>query len=197
MFSPLIDQLILSLKKLPGVGPRSAQRMALHLLERDRTGADMLARALAAAIESVGRCQKCRTLTEQATCAICANKKRNNGILCIVETPADVLAIEQSAIFSGQYFVLLGHLSPIDGIGPKDIGIDMLEQRMQEEDIQELIIATNPTVEGEATSHYISERAKKTGIIVSRIAHGVPVGGELEYIDSGTLAHAINSRQRI
>lgn len=197
MFSPLIDQLIVSLKKLPGVGPRSAQRMALHLLERDREGAAMLSRALAAAVESVDRCQKCRTLTEQPVCFICANEKRNNGILCIVETPADVLAIEQSATFSGRYFVLLGRLSPIDGIGPRDIGIDVLEQRMLEEEIQELIIATNPTVEGEATSHYISEKAKKVGVKVSRIAHGVPVGGELEYIDGGTLAHAINSRREI
>ncbi|WNO11669.1 recombination mediator RecR [Teredinibacter sp. KSP-S5-2] len=197
MFSPLIDQLILSLKRLPGVGPKSAQRMALHLLERDRPGAEQLSKALAAAVESVTRCKKCRTLTEEEICGLCRNPKRDNGLLCVVETPADVLAIEQSATFSGQYFVLLGHLSPIDGIGPKDIGIDVLEARMDSEHIEEIIIATNPTVEGEATSHYISERAKTRNIKVTRIAHGVPVGGELEYIDGGTLAHAINSRREL
>lgn len=197
MFSPLIDQLITALRKLPGVGPKSAQRMALHLLERDRPGADQLAHALLKAIETVSRCEKCRTLTEQTICTICGNQKRDSGLLCVVETPADVIALEQSGMFSGKYFVLLGRLSPIDGIGPQDIGIDLLEKRFAEESISELIIATNPTMEGEATSHYISERAKSHNIRVTRIAHGVPIGGELEYVDGGTLAHALNSRREI
>ncbi|WP_075188079.1 recombination mediator RecR [Teredinibacter haidensis] len=197
MFSPLIDQLISALRVLPGVGPKSAQRMALNLLEHNRAGADQLAKALAVAIEAVQRCQQCRTLTEQTLCNICSNSKRNHKQLCVVETPADVLALEQARIFSGVYFVLLGKLSPIDGIGPKEIGMDVLGQRFQNEEIEELIIATNPTIEGEATSHYIAERAKVHGIKVSRIAHGVPIGGELEYIDGSTLAHALNSRREI
>lgn len=197
MFSPLIDQLILALRKLPGVGPKSAQRMALHLLERDRVGAQVLSEALAQAAETVKRCQKCRTLTEHDICSICSNPKRNQQLLCVVETPADVIALEQSCTFDGGYFVLLGRLSPIDGIGPKEIGIDVLEQRLIHEDIQELIIATNPTMEGEATSYYINERAKAHGVKVTRIAHGVPLGGELEYIDGGTLAHALSSRREI
>jgi len=197
MFSPLIDELILTLRKLPGVGPKSAQRMALHMLEHDRSGADQLSRALAKAVQSVNRCRRCRTLTEEEVCKICANPKRDKSILCVVETPADVIALEQSRIFSGTYFVLLGRLSPIDGIGPSEIGIDLLDSRLSEEKIEEVIIATNPTMEGEATSHYISERAKKYGVKVTRIAHGVPIGGELEYIDGGTLAHALNSRREI
>ncbi len=197
MFSPLIDELINALRKLPGVGPKSAQRMALHLLERDRPGAEKLAQALLKATETVSRCEQCRTLTEQTICAICSNPKRDDSILCVVETPADVIALEQSGIFSGKYFVLLGRLSPIDGIGPKDIGIDLLEKRFDDANISELIIATNPTMEGEATSHYISERAKKRDIRVTRIAHGVPIGGELEYVDGGTLAHALTSRREI
>ncbi|TVZ39681.1 DNA replication and repair protein RecR [Alteromonadaceae bacterium 2753L.S.0a.02] len=197
MFSPLIDQLITALRVLPGVGPKSAQRMALQLLEHNREGALNLSNALAQAVEAVQRCEQCRTLTEQTRCNICANSKRDHTQLCIVESPSDVIAIEQSATFSGVYFVLLGKLSPIDGIGPKEIGIDVLEQRFQHEEISEVIIATNPTVEGEATSHYIAERAKKFKIKVSRIAHGVPIGGELEYIDGGTLAHAISSRREI
>lgn len=197
MFSPLIDQLITALRVLPGVGPKSAQRMALQLLEHNREGAQNLSNALAQAVEAVQRCEQCRTLTEQTRCNICANSKRDHTQLCIVESPSDVIAIEQSATFSGVYFVLLGKLSPIDGIGPKEIGIDVLEQRFQHEEISEVIIATNPTVEGEATSHYIAERAKKFKIKVSRIAHGVPIGGELEYIDGGTLAHAISSRREI
>lgn len=197
MFSPLIDQLITSLRRLPGVGPKSAQRMALYLLERDRPGADALSKALAQAVEHVKRCERCRVLTEQPICNICRNAKRDAGLLCVVETPADVIAIEQSATFSGLYFVLLGKLSPIDGIGPRELGIDLLEQRLKIETIREIIIATNPTLEGEATSHYISERARPLGIKVTRIAHGIPIGGELEYIDGGTLAHAITSRREI
>ena len=197
MFSPLIDELMSSLRCLPGVGPKSAQRMALHLLERDREGAERLAHSLHKAMEGVGRCQRCRTLTEQTLCGICSNSRREDSLLCVVETPADVLAIEQASSYQGKYFVLLGHLSPIDGIGPEDIGVDQLIQLLQSEPIKEVILATNPTVEGEATAFYISERAKKLGVVVSRIAHGVPLGGELEFIDGGTLAHAFSSRRHV
>lgn len=197
MFSPLIDQLICALRKLPGVGPKSAQRMAFHLLEHDRQAAENLAQSLSEAASSVQRCEKCRTLTEEKMCAICINVKRDHSVLCVVETPADVVALEQSGTFSGQYFVLHGRLSPIDGIGPKEIGIAELEQRLADGAIKELIVATNPTMEGEATSHYINERAKAYSIKVTRIAHGVPIGSELEYIDGGTLAHALNSRREI
>jgi recombination protein RecR len=197
MFSPLIDELMASLRCLPGVGPKSAQRMALHLLERDRVGAERLAQSLHKAVEGVGRCQRCRTLTEQAHCGICVNTRRDNSLLCVVETPGDVLAIEQAGTYQGKYFVLLGHLSPIDGVGPEDIGVDQLIQLLQQEPISEVILATNPTVEGEATAYYISERAKNLNVIVSRIAHGVPLGGELEFIDGGTLAHAFSSRRSL
>jgi recombination protein RecR len=197
MFSPLIDELMASLRCLPGVGPKSAQRMALHLLERDRVGAERLAQSLQRAVEGVGRCQRCRTLTEQSLCGICANTRRDSSLLCVVETPGDVLAIEQAGTYQGKYFVLLGHLSPIDGIGPEDIGVDQLINLLQQEAISEVILATNPTVEGEATAFYISERAKNLNVTVSRIAHGVPLGGELEFIDGGTLAHAFSSRRSL
>ncbi len=197
MFSPLIDELMAALRCLPGVGPKSAQRMALHLLERDRTGAERLALSLHKAVDGVGRCQRCRTLTEQTLCGICANNRRDNSLLCVVETPGDVLAIEQAGTYQGKYFVLLGHLSPIDGIGPEDIGVDQLIALLQQESITEVILATNPTVEGEATAYYISERAKNLNVTVSRIAHGVPLGGELEFIDGGTLAHAFSSRRSL
>lgn len=197
MFSPLIDELMASLRCLPGVGPKSAQRMALHLLERDRVGAERLAQSLHRAVEGVGRCQRCRTLTEQSLCGICANTRRDSSLLCVVETPGDVLAIEQAGTYQGKYFVLLGHLSPIDGIGPEDIGVDQLINLLQQEAISEVILATNPTVEGEATAFYISERAKNLNVTVSRIAHGVPLGGELEFIDGGTLAHAFSSRRSL
>jgi len=194
MFSPLVDELIAALRCLPGVGPKSAQRMALHLLERDRTGASQLAESLVKAVDGVGRCQSCRTLTEQALCNICANEKRDAALLCVVETPADVMAIEQAGNFSGKYFVLLGHLSPLDGIGPAEIGMEQLTERLQNDGVTELIIATNTTVEGEATAHYVAEEAKRWGVKATRIAHGVPMGGELEYIDGNTLAHAFTSR---
>ena len=197
MFSPLIDELMSSLRCLPGVGPKSAQRMALHLLERDRVGAERLARSLHKAIEGVGRCRRCRTLTEQELCGICRNERRDPSLLCVVETPADVLAIEQAGTYQGKYFVLLGHLSPIDGVGPEDIGVDQLLALLQQEPISEVILVTNPTVEGEATAFYISERAKHLNVTVSRIAHGVPLGGELEFIDGGTLAHAFSSRRNL
>jgi len=196
MLSPLIDQLIRSLRILPGVGPKSAQRMALYLLERNRQGAVNLAEALLAAAEQVKRCRNCRTLTEQAECALCANPRRDASLLCVVESPADIFAIEQSGQFSGKYFVLHGHLSPIDGIGPAELGMDELVARMGQ-GVNEVIIATNTTMEGEATSHYIAEKAKRAGVKASRIAHGVPIGGELEYIDGGTLAHALMSRREL
>lgn len=197
MFSPLIDELMSSLRCLPGVGPKSAQRMALHLLERNREGASRLSIALQAAVEGVGQCERCHTLTEQTLCGICSNQRRDDGLLCVVETPADILAIEQAGTYQGKYFVLHGHLSPIDGIGPQDIGIDALLQLLQRESIREVILATNPTVEGEATAYYISERAKPLNVSVTRIAHGVPLGGELEFIDGGTLAHAFSSRRSL
>lgn len=197
MFGPIIDELIDSLRCLPGVGPKSAQRMALHLLEKNRDGAVRLSDAVADAAEHVGRCQLCRTLTETDICEVCNNPRRDSQQLCVVETPADLLAIEHSGTYKGRYFVLLGHLSPIDGIGPEAIGIEQLMSRLSEENINELILATNLTVEGEATAHYISERAKMLGVTVSRIAHGVPMGGELEYVDGGTLSHAFSSRKTI
>lgn len=195
MFSPLIDELMSALRCLPGVGPKSAQRMALHLLERNRDAASRLSVALQKAVDGVGRCQRCQTLTEQPLCGICSNTRRDDGLLCVVETPADILAIEQAGTYQGKYFVLHGHLSPIDGIGPQDIGVDALLNLLQTESIREVILATNPTVEGEATAYYISERAKPLNVTVTRIAHGVPLGGELEFIDGGTLAHAFSSRR--
>jgi|TARA_B110000908_G_scaffold164947_1_gene213698 recombination protein RecR len=196
-FSPLIDQLVEALRCLPGVGPKSAQRMAFHLLERDREGGLKLAEQLDTAMHGVARCSSCRTLTEQPRCSICDNFKRDRTTICVVETPADVFAFEQSGIYRGLYFVLMGHLSPIDGIGPAEIGVSDLLQRLQEEEIQEVILATNPTVEGEATAYYITEQVKSLGAKVSRIAHGVPLGGELEYVDAGTLAHALNGRRLV
>ncbi|MGL6158926.1 recombination mediator RecR [Microbulbifer sp.] len=194
MFSPLIEDLIRALRCLPGVGPKSAQRMAMYLLEKDRDAAGLLAATLELAVQKIGRCGLCRTLTEEEVCSLCNNSRRDGKSLCVVETPADVLAIEQAGNYHGRYFVLHGHLSPIDGVGPADLGIDLLERRLADEPVGELIIATNPTVEGEATAQFIAERARACGVAVSRIAHGVPIGGELEYIDGGTLAHAFNSR---
>jgi recombination protein RecR len=194
-FSPLIFDLIEALRCLPSVGPKSAQRMALHLLERDREGALKLAQKLEQAMMGVGRCRSCRTLTEADLCAICADQRRDASLLCVVENPTDVLAFEQSASYRGQYFVLMGHLSPIDGIGPDEIGVNDLIRRVQEGNVSEVILATNPTVEGEATAFYIITELKELGVTVSRIAHGVPLGGELEYVDVGTLAHALDGRQ--
>ena len=194
--SPLLQQLIDALKCLPGVGPRSAQRMAFYLLERDRDGARELADALVRAVDEIGHCSMCRTLSEKETCDICSSTSRDESLLCVIETPADVLAIEQTAEFRGKYFVLMGHLSPLDGIGPAELGLDLLESRLAVGQVSELILATNPTVEGEATAHYISDMARRYGVMATRIAHGVPLGGELEYIDAGTLAHAFSGRQR-
>lgn len=194
MFSPLVQQLIQALRCLPGVGPRTAQRMALHLLERDRQNGLALANLLQQALTQVGHCQHCRNLSENNICALCLNPARESSLLCIVETPADVMAIEQIGSYRGLYFVLMGHLSPLDGIGPNDIGIDALLHRLQQQEIKEIILATNSTVEGEATAHYIANLMKGKNIKCSRIAHGVPMGGELEYLDGGTLARALAAR---
>ncbi|WP_421865765.1 recombination mediator RecR [Motiliproteus sp.] len=196
-YSPLIDQLITALRCLPGVGAKSAQRMAFQLLERDRQGGRLLAEALQQAMADVGHCAQCRNLTEQPVCGICASHSRDPQLLCVVESPADVVAIEQSGSFRGRYFVLQGHLSPLDGLGPDDIGIPQLLERLQESEVEELIIATNPTVEGEATAHYIVEQVRPMGLEVTRIAHGVPLGGELEYVDGSTLTHAFNGRKAL
>lgn len=197
MFSPLIKELMESLRCLPGVGPRSSQRMALHLLERDREGALRLAKALQEAAEGVGRCRDCRTLCEGELCDICAHPGREDNTLCVVENPSDVMAFEQAGGYRGRYFVLMGHLSPIDGVGPDDIGITELLALARDRKVAEVILATNPTVEGEATAHYIAEELGRLGIEASRIAHGVPLGGELEYVDGGTLAHALAGRRKL
>jgi len=199
-YSPLIQQLLDAFRRLPGVGNKSAQRMVLHFLERDREGGRKLAAALTAAMDGVGQCELCRNLSETKLCNICNHQSRDHGTLCIVETPADVYAVEQTAAFRGLYFVLMGHLSPIDGIGPDTLGIGQLVRRVQDSDIREVILATNPTVEGEATAWYIAEQLKQDalrqrGLKVSRIAHGVPMGGELEYIDGSTLMHSLAGRQ--
>lgn len=195
-FSPLLDELIQSLRCLPGVGPKSAQRMAFQMLERGRPAGKKLAKVMAQALEEVGHCQQCRTFTEQKLCPICQNSKRGQAeIVCIVETPADVLAIEAGGHFTGRYFVLLGHLSPLDGVGPQELGLALLEEQLAAGGISELILATNPTVEGDATAHFIADIAKRYQVNVTRIAHGVPVGGELEYVDTTTLALSFNGRK--
>lgn len=196
-FSPALQNLMDTLRCLPGVGPKSAQRMSLHLLERDREGAAALAAALVDAVERVGHCSRCRNFTELEVCEICADRKRDGTTICVVETPADVLAIEESGGFNGIYFVLMGHLSPIDGIGPAEIGLETFHQRVVDEGIGEVILATNPTVEGEATAYYLTDMLHSAGVKVSRIAHGVPLGGELEYVDGSTLAHALTGRRTV
>jgi recombination protein RecR len=193
--SPLLNQLMAALRCLPGVGPKSAQRMALHLLERDRDGAGRLVETLRLALERIGHCRLCRDLSETDLCTLCASSSRDPSLLCVIETPADVLAVEQATSFQGRYFVLMGHLSPLDGIGPAELGLDILEARLDEGEIREIILATNPTVEGEATAYYIGELARERGIRATRIAHGVPLGGELESVDGGTLAHAFAGRR--
>jgi recombination protein RecR len=195
--SRLIGRLVETLRCLPGVGPKSAQRMAFHLLEHNRDGGRQLAEALTLAMEQVGNCSECRTLSEESVCMLCANDRRDRSVLCVVETPADVQALEQSTGYQGLYFVLMGHLSPLDGIGPEALGLELLQTRLASGEVQELILATNPTVEGEATAHFVSEMARVQGIRATRIAHGVPMGGELEYIDGGTLSHAFAGRQEI
>jgi recombination protein RecR len=193
--SPLIDQLIEAFRCLPGVGPKSAQRMSLHLLERSREGGAKLVEALDQALQHVSNCKQCRTLTEEDVCRICASASRNRKICCVVESPADIFAIEQSGTFRGIYYVLMGHLSPIDGIGPEQLGVNQLLAKVSDGEVEEVIIACNPTVEGDATAYYLAEQMKSTNILVSRIAHGVPVGGELEFVDGGTLSHAFAGRK--
>lgn len=193
--SSLLNDLVSALKCLPSVGNRTAQRMAFHLLEHDRDNGLKLAEAMQLAIENIGHCKKCRTLTEHEICKICTDKARNEQTLCVVENPSDVLAVEQATAYRGYYFVLMGKLSPLDGIGPEDLGLDLLEYRLENENVEELILATNPTVEGEVTAHYISELANKYNVKTTRIAHGVPVGGELDYVDRSTLSHAFEGRR--
>jgi recombination protein RecR len=197
LYPPSLSRLIEALRCLPGVGPKSAQRMAFHLLERNRDGAREIAEAIANATGKLGRCRRCRMFAEGDSCPICASPGRDPALLCVVESPADVVAIEQTASYRGRYFVLMGHLSPLDGIGPQEIGIDAFEQLLGEGEVREVILATNPTVEGEATAHFLGEVAARLGLRASRIAHGVPVGGELEYVDGGTLAHALAGRQAL
>ncbi|HET6911875.1 MAG TPA: recombination mediator RecR [Rhodanobacteraceae bacterium] len=195
--STLLAELIEALRCLPGVGAKSAQRMAFHLLERDRQGGTRLAKVMEQAMQRIGHCARCRNFSETELCALCASSSRDAHTLCIVETPADLLAIEQATGFRGRYFVLMGRLSPLDGLGPEELGRDLLERRLREGEIQELVIATNPTVEGEATAHWLSGLARAASIRATRLAHGVPLGGELEYVDRGTLAHAFGSRQTL
>jgi recombination protein RecR len=196
MNDALIEQLIDAFRCLPGVGRKSAQRMVWHLLERDRAGGEALSKILHETLTRVGECQGCRNFCETQTCRICADPKRDKSQLCVVESPADVMALEQSGSFHGHYFLTKGNLSPIDGIGPKEIGAEALFARCQS-DVQEVVIALDSTVEGEATSHYLSERLLPLGVVVSRIAHGIPMGGELEFVDGGTLAHAMLGRKPI
>ncbi len=195
--SKLLGELVDALQSMPGVGPKGAQRIAYHLLERDRPGGRRMADALNLAMERIGHCRRCRNLSEDELCRICASTHRDRSKLCVVETPADVAAIEQAAAYSGFYFVLMGRLSPLDGIGPDDLHLDTLEGLLDGGDVEEVILATNPTVEGEATAYYIAELATQRGIRATRIAHGVPVGGELEFVDGGTISHALSGRREL
>jgi recombination protein RecR len=197
LYPPSLIRLIEALRYLPGVGPKSAQRMAFHLLEKDRKAGAAIVESLGKALSSVGRCQRCRMFADAELCPVCASPARDRSLLCIVESPADVAAIEQSGSFRGSYFVLMGHLSPLDGIGPDELGFSQLASLLAEGGVKEAILATNTTVEGEATAHVIAELAARHQVKSSRIAHGVPMGGELEYVDGGTLAHALAGRQSI
>jgi recombination protein RecR len=190
----LLEQLIEALRGLPGVGPKSAQRMAFQLLERNRDGGRQLGHSLLAAMDGIGNCRRCATLTELDVCSTCTNPNRDAGLLCVLETPADLQAIDGGTDYSGLFFVLMGRLSPLDGIGPDELGLSRLEARLAEGTVREVILATSATVEGDATAHYIGEIAAECGVNATRIAHGVPVGGELEYVDGGTLAHALRGR---
>lgn len=193
-YSPRLSRLIEALRRLPGVGPKSAQRMAFHLLERDRDGAEYLRATLAEALQGIGRCPTCRMFREDDKCAYCTESRAGGGQICVVEGPADLIAIENGTPYRGRYFVLMGRLSPLDGIGPEQLGLDLLGRQLAGGVFREMIIATNPSVEGEATAYYLAEMARASGVKVTRIAHGVPMGGELEYVDSGTLAHAFSGR---
>ena len=193
--SPLVDSLIESIKCLPGVGPKSAQRMVLHLLEREREGGKLLSEALSLALESVGQCRQCRIFSEDELCSICKNEKRDKKVLCVVESVSDVFAIEQSNQFRGKYFILHGHLSPIDDIGPEQLGLNQLFLLVRSEEIREMILATNSTLEGEATAHFIYDSLKDIeNLNLTKLAQGVPLGGELEYVDRGTIMHAFSGR---
>lgn len=194
-YSPLLIRLIDALQCMPGIGKKSAQRIAFHLLERGRDGAEELSKALGASVSGIGHCKRCRMFTEHELCNICSASGRDESLLCTVESPADVMAVEDATGFRGLYFVLMGHLSPLDGIGPDELGLDALEKRLVDDEVKELIIATNPTVEGDATAHYLADMAARYKVPASRIAHGVPLGGELEYVDSGTLSHAFFGRR--
>lgn len=196
-FPPRLQQLLLALRRLPGVGPKTAQRMAFHLMERDRDGAQALLVALQAALVEVGRCDNCRMFAESTLCPVCQSEGRDAGLMCIVESPADVLAIEESASYRGLYYVLYGRLSPLDGIGPVELGLDRFAQRLESGNVREVILATSATIEGEATAAYVGGLAQARGLRATRIAHGVPVGGELEYVDSGTLSRAIAGRTSV
>lgn len=193
-YSPRLARLIEGLRKLPGVGPKSAQRMAFHLLDRDRNAAEQLGLALKDALSGIGRCPSCRMFCEDASCRYCTPARAAAGQLCVVETPADLMAIDAATPYRGRYFVLMGRLSPLDGVGPEELGLAALQSVLDDGSVQEMIVATNPTVEGEATAYYLAEMGKSAGIKVSRIAHGVPMGGELEYVDGGTLTHALSGR---
>ena len=195
--SPALARLISALTTLPGVGPKSAQRMAFRLLQEGRDGGRELAAAISAALDGIGRCARCRMLTEGELCSLCASPQRDASLLCVVESPADVIAVESSASYRGRYFVLMGHLSPLDGVGPDQLGLAQLEALLRQGGVREVILATNPTVEGEATAHYVAGLCQQCGVASSRIAHGVPIGGELEYVDGGTLAHAFQGRQAV
>lgn len=194
---PALEHLVEALRCLPGVGPKSALRMAYHLLQRDRKGADTLALALDSALQVVGHCQLCNTFSEQPVCPLCASGNRDGSLLCVVEMPTDLMMLEQTHAFQGMYFVLMGRLSPLDGVGPKEIHLDRLLKRAQDGVVQEVILATNYTVEGEATAHYVSELLRARGLKVSRIARGLPMGGEIEHVDSGTLAQAMMERRSV
>ena len=192
----LLNQLIEALRCMPGIGRKSAQRITYHLLQRDRHGGYDLSKALQEAMDNIGHCGRCRSFSEQTLCNLCRNDKRDRSLLCVVESPADVLAVEEAG-YSGLYFVLMGHLSPLDGIGPDDLGLDKLSRILDEAEVEEVILATNSTVEGEATAHFINEMVRKRNLKVTRIAHGVPMGGELEYVDSGTLSQALSGRREV
>ena len=196
-FSPLLQQLLAALRCLPGVGPKSAQRMAFHLLTKDRDGARQLVGTLAAALEEVGQCARCRMLAEAELCPICADQSRDASLLCVVESPSDVVAVEDSGAYRGRYFVLMGRLSPLDGIGPDELGIDLLEARLKSGEVREVVLATSATVEGEATAAFIAGLATDQDLSATRIAHGVPMGGELEFVDSNTLFRAIAARTTV
>jgi recombination protein RecR len=192
-----LSELVEALRCLPGVGPKSAQRMAYHLLQRDQTGAARLGKALTQALSLIRHCERCNTFTEASVCELCRSPRRDNSLLCVVETPADLLMMEQAQCYRGHYFVLMGRLSPLDGIGPRELHLDRLVRRAADGEVKEIVLATNFTVEGEATAHYVGEILRAKGLKVSRIARGLPVGGELEHVDSGTLAQAVLERREM